>query len=99
MITHSVYFRLNHAAGSAGETKFLADSEPLASLPTVIGFKYLKQTSRKNSFTHGFTMDFTDQAAYDAYNTHPVHTAYVQNIWIPNVAEFMEIDYEVLPRA
>lgn len=96
MICHSVFFRLKHEAGSAEEKAFFANSMPLASLPTVQNFRRLKQTSKKNTFTHGFAMDFTDQAAYDAYNTHPVHTAYVRDIWIPHVAEFMEIDHETL---
>jgi hypothetical protein len=96
MIRHSVFFKLNHTAGSAGEAAFFESSKPLAKLPTVQNFKKLKQTSKKNNFAYGFAMDFADQAAYDAYNNNPVHTAYVKDIWIPNVAEFMEIDYEVI---
>jgi hypothetical protein len=93
MITHSVFFRLHHAAGSPTETKFFIDSLALAKLPTVVNFQHLKQTSKKNNFTHGFSMQFKDQKAYDAYNNDPIHTAYVKNIWIPQVAEFMEIDF------
>jgi hypothetical protein len=95
MITHSVFFRLHHAAGSQGEMKFFIDSLVLAKLPTVGNFQRLKQTSKKNNFTHGFSMQFKDQKAYDAYNNDPIHTAYVKNIWIPQVAEFMEIDHVV----
>ena len=38
-------------------------------------------------------MEFADQAAYDGYNEHPVHTAFVADRWVPEVADFLEIDY------
>jgi hypothetical protein len=38
-------------------------------------------------------MEFADQAAYSAYDSHPDHTAFVRERWIPEVAAFMEIDY------
>jgi hypothetical protein len=93
MITHSVFFRLHHAPASHEETMFFLNSLPLAALPTVRNFRRLKQTSPKNPFTHGFSMQFENQQAYDAYNTDPTHTANVQTIWLPQVAEFMEIDH------
>jgi hypothetical protein len=96
MITHSVFFRLKHDAGSAGERDFFEKSKPLETLPTVKNFVRLKQTSKKNDFAFGFSMQFVDQSAYDAYNVHPVHSAYVSDVWIPNVADFMEIDHVAL---
>ncbi len=93
MIRHTVVFRLKHKEASMLEKKFLDDSLVLASLPTVKKFERLRQTSPKNNFKFGFSMEFDDQAAYDAYNMHPTHVAYVHDIWIPQVAEFMEIDY------
>jgi hypothetical protein len=95
MITHSVFFRLHHAAGSQAEMKFFIDSLPLAKLSTVKNFQRLQQTSKKNNFTHGFSMQFKDQQAYDAYSNDPTHTTYVKNVWIPQVAEFMEIDHVI----
>jgi Stress responsive A/B Barrel Domain len=94
MIRHTVVFRLKHPSGSAAEKKFLDDSLALGDLPTVKNFERLKQVSSKNTFTHGFSMEFDGQPAYDAYNVHPVHAAYVRDRWLPEVAEFMEIDYE-----
>jgi hypothetical protein len=93
MIRHTVFFKLKHAAGSTAESKFFADSKPLETLPTVKNFERLKQTSKKANFDWGFAMSFEDQAAYDEYNNHPVHVAYVKDIWIPNVEAFQEIDY------
>ena len=40
-------------------------------------------------------MEFADQAAYEAYNEHPDHVAFVQDIWIPEVTDCIEIDYAV----
>jgi hypothetical protein len=38
-------------------------------------------------------MEFVDQAAYNTYNDHPWHVAFVNDKWIPEVSRFMEIDY------
>jgi Stress responsive A/B Barrel Domain len=39
-------------------------------------------------------MEFGGDAAYEAYNDHPDHVAFVQGRWIPEVSEFLEIDYQ-----
>jgi hypothetical protein len=96
MIRHTVVFRLKHPAGSAEEKKFLADALCLVSIPGVEKFEQLRQTSPKNDFHFGFSMEFVDTAAYQAYNVHPTHSQFVQERWIPEVEEFMEIDYEPL---
>jgi hypothetical protein len=38
-------------------------------------------------------MEFADRAAYDGYNRHPDHVAYVRDRWVPEVETFLEIDY------
>lgn len=94
MITHSVFFRLKHEAGSAEEKAFIDTCRRvLEPIPGTRGFRVLKETSPKNNFAFGLTMDFADQAAYDAYNNHPDHVNFVQGTWIPNVEEFQEIDH------
>lgn len=93
MIRHTVVFRLKHAEGSQAEADFLKEAMVLASIPGVGKFEQLRQVSRKNSCRFGFSMEFADQAAYTAYNDHPDHVAFVRDRWIPEVAEFMEIDY------
>lgn len=92
MICHSVFFRLKHQEGSVEERDFFAASEVLATLPTVRNFEALRQVSPKNGFSYGFAMEFDDQAAYEAYNAHPHHLAYVETVWKSNVEEFIEID-------
>ena len=93
MIRHTVVFTLKHSQGSAEEKKFLEDALALAGIPTVQNFERLRQVSRKNNFKFGFSMEFADQAAYDAYDTHPTHVAFVRDRWKVEVADFMEIDY------
>jgi len=96
MIRHTVVFRLKHPKGSQAEKDFLAAADVLTTIPGVEKFEKLKQMSRKNSYDFGFSMEFADQAAYDAYDAHPEHVRFVEGRWKPEVAEFLEIDYERL---
>jgi heme-degrading monooxygenase HmoA len=93
MIRHTVVFRLKHPTGSAAEAEFLAAGMALANIPGVERFEQLRQVSRKNEYSFGFSMEFADQAAFTAYDTHPDHRAFVRHRWVPEVAAFMEIDY------
>ncbi len=93
MIRHTVVFRLRHPAGSPAEADFLAAAGVLARIPGVESFEQLRQVSPKNNFHFGFSMEFADQTAYDAYNSHPDHVAFVRDRWLPEVETFLEIDY------
>lgn len=93
MIRHTVTFRLRHAPGSAAERDFMQAACELAKIEGVRKFECLRQTSPKNNFTFGLSMEFADAAAYGLYSAHPDHTAFVQQRWIPEVEEFMELDY------
>lgn len=94
MIRHTVVFRLKHAPGSEAERDFLQAACALASIEGVQKFECLRQVSAKNPYTFGLSMEFADAAAYAFYSDHPDHSAFVQGRWIPEVEEFMEIDYE-----
>jgi hypothetical protein len=94
MIRHTVAFRLRHPAGSEQESDFLRAALALADIPGVERFEQLRQTSSKNEFAFGFSMEFADQAAYDGYNEHPVHVAFVADRWAAEVEDFLELDYE-----
>ena len=37
-------------------------------------------------------MEFPDAAAYAAYNGHPAHVQFVETRWVPEVADFQELD-------
>jgi len=97
MIRHTVAFRLKHKAGSPEEGRFLADGRSiLTAIPGVQKFEALRQVGRKNGYAFGFSMEFADQAAYDGYDRHPDHVAFVRDRWLPEVADFLEIDYAPL---
>lgn len=96
MIRHTVVFSLRHAKGSPEEAAFLADARVLAAIPGVGAFEQLRQVSAKNTFDYGFSMEFADQSAYDHYNNHSDHVAFVRDRWVPEVETFLEIDYEPL---
>jgi hypothetical protein len=96
MIRHTVAFSLKHPPGSPGEKSFLAAGQKLAAIPGVEKFERLRQVGAKNAFTFGFSMEFADRKAYQDYNQHPDHVRFVQERWIAEVADFLEIDYEPL---
>ena len=96
MIRHTVVFTLAHAPGSVEEASFLEAATVLAGIPGVERFEQLRQVSPKNDYSFGFSMEFADQAAYSAYNEHPDHVAFVEGRWVPEVTDFLEIDYTAL---
>ena len=93
MIRHTVVFSLKHEAGSAEEKAFLDAALILKAIPGVQKFEQLRQVSPKADFDFGFSMEFADPSAYEAYNTHPDHVAFVRDRWMPEVDHFQEIDY------
>jgi hypothetical protein len=94
-VRHTVSFVLVHSQGSGEEADFLAAAARLADVvPGVEAFEVLREVSPKNPFVHGLSMEFADRAAYNAYNEHPEHVAFVQDRWLAEVSDFLEIDYE-----
>ena len=91
-IRHSVVFTLTHPEGSAGEADFFDAIRRLEAIPGVEAFELMREVSPKNDYRYGLTMEFADRAAYDAYNTHPEHVAFVERRWDAEVAGFLEID-------
>jgi hypothetical protein len=93
-IRHTVAFRLKE---TTDEGDFLAAAAGLAAIPGVEEFEILREVSPKNGFAFGISMEFADRAAYEGYNEHPDHVRFVQERWLPEVEEFLEIDYVRLP--
>jgi len=72
---------------------FLEDGKRiLTAIPVVQNFQAFKQVSKKNDFQYGFSMVFANQDDYDTYNKHPDHVAFVQERWLKEVTDFLEID-------
>ncbi|PLT44732.1 Dabb family protein [Paenibacillus pasadenensis] len=95
-IRHMVIFDLRHEEGSAEEARFLEDGmRILTSIPVVRAFGAFRQTSAKNDYRFGFSMEFDSQADYDAYNAHPAHVSFVEERWQAEVSRFLEIDFDL----
>lgn len=94
-IKHMVTFSLHAGKDNPEAEAFLKESAAqLAPIPGVEQFEVFRQVSVKNDYDYGFSMVFADQAAYDAYNVHPVHQAYVAERWLKEVSRFQEIDFQ-----
>ena len=92
-IRHTVAFTLGHAPGSEDERDFLAAAAELAAIPGVEAFELLDEVSPKNGFRFGISMEFANRPAYDGYNGHPDHVRFVSERWVPEVRDFLELDY------
>ena len=92
-IRHTVAFTLVHSEGSAGERDFLEAAEHLATIPGVEAFELLAEVSPKNAYRFGISMEFADRPAYQRYNDHPAHVRFVEERWLSEVSEFLELDY------
>jgi hypothetical protein len=93
MIRHTVVFRLKHPAGSEAERDFLAAAQALVSIPGVAKFELLRQVGKNCAYTFGISMEFADADVYARYDDHPAHVRFVQERWLAEVADFLEIDY------
>ena len=92
-IRHTVAFALTHPEGSSAERDFLEAAERLAAIPGVEAFELLVEVSPKNDYRFGISMEFADRAAYEGYNEHPDHVRFVQERWLAEVSDFLELDY------
>ena len=92
-IHHAVYFVLRYAEGSEEERIFFSRADALGSIPGVQSFRRVREVSSNNPFHFGLMMQFESEAAYEAYNEHPDHMRFVEEVWIPGVSDFQEIDF------
>ena len=95
-IRHTVSFTLRHLAGSPKEAAFLAAAATLAAIDGVEAFELLHQVGAKSDFRFGISMEFAGRDAYDGYNEHPDHVRFVAERWVPEVSDFLELDYTSL---
>ena len=92
-IRHTVAFTLAHQEGSAEERDFLEAAERLAAIPGVEAFELLAEVRPKNGYRFGISMEFADRGPYESYNEHPDHVRFVQERWLVEVSDFLELDY------
>jgi hypothetical protein len=92
-IIHKVIFCLKYDKSAPETEKFLSDGRAiLTSIPVVRNFEVFQQISPKNDYDFGFSMEFENREAYEAYNIHPLHVDFVEQRWKQEVTRFLEID-------
>ena len=78
----------------AGQARAYAYDFATNHVPGVQEFEILHEVSPKNDYRFGISMEFADAAAYTGYNEHPEHVQFVQTRWLPEVSDFLEVDYQ-----
>lgn len=96
MIRHSVILTLYSSLSPSEKMQFFAAVAELKQISGVQKFEVLKQTSQKNPFQYGISMEFESQEAYELYTNHSLHSAFVDKYWAACVKDFLEIDYQKL---
>ncbi len=96
MVRHTVIFTFKQTVDSNSQKEFFNAAQKLAGIPGVKKFELLKQTSKKNKFDFGISMEFDDHTQYDQYNNHKEHTLFIQQYWLKDVEDFLETDYSLL---
>jgi stress responsive alpha/beta barrel protein len=96
MVRHTVIFTFKQAVDSSSQKEFFDAAQKLAVIPGVKKFELLKQTSKKNKFHFGISMEFDDNNQYDQYNKHKDHALFIQQYWLKYVEDFLETDYSLL---
>ena len=71
-------------------------AKELAAIEGVDKFECLRQTNANNQFKYGLSMEFKNAQLYNNYSNYPMHISFVQQVWIPEVEDFLEIAYELI---
>ena len=95
-IRHAGIFNFKPKVSESQKHEFFVALKALEDINGVEKMEVSRQTSTKNKFKYGFSMEFASNEIYQAYSIHPQHDAFVKDFFIPLVEDFMEIDTEQL---
>ncbi|MFD3408371.1 Dabb family protein [Aquirufa sp. HETE-83D] len=95
-LRHAGIFNFKATVSESQKHEFFVALKALEEISGVEKMEVSRQTSSKNKFKYGFSMEFASNEIYQAYSIHPQHDAFVQEFFIPLVEDFMEIDTEQL---
>ena len=95
-IRHAGIFNFKPTVSESQKHEFFVALKALEEINGVEKMEVSRQTSTKNKFKYGFSMEFASNEIYQAYSIHPQHDAFVNDYFIPLVEDFMEIDTEKL---
>jgi hypothetical protein len=95
-IRHAGIFNFKPTVSESQKHAFFVALKALEEINGVEKMEVSRQTSTKNKFKYGFSMEFASNEIYQAYSIHPQHDTFVKDFFIPLVEDFMEIDTEQL---
>ncbi|MEY2636218.1 MAG: hypothetical protein RLZZ197_694 [Bacteroidota bacterium] len=95
-IRHAGMFNFKPTVSESQKHEFFVALKALEDINGVEKMEVSRQTSTKNKFKYGFSMEFASNEIYQAYSIHPQHDTFVKDFFIPLVEDFMEIDTEQL---
>jgi hypothetical protein len=95
-IRHAGIFNFKPTVSESQKHEFFIALKALEEISGVEKMEVSRQTSTKNKFKYGFSMEFASTEIYQAYSINPQHDAFVKDFFIPLVEDFMEIDTEKL---
>ena len=95
-IRHAGIFNFKPTVSESQKHEFFVALKALEDINGVEKMEVSRQTSTKNKFKYGFSMEFASNDIYQVYSIHPQHDAFVKDFFIPLVEDFMEIDTEQL---
>ena len=95
-IRHAGIFNFKPTVSESQKHEFFVALKALEDINGVEKMEVSRQTSTKNKFKYGFSMEFASNEIYQAYSIHPQHEAFLKDFFIPLVEDFMEIDTEQL---
>jgi hypothetical protein len=95
-LRHAGIFNFKPTVSESQKHEFFVALKALEEIDGVQKMEVSRQTSSKNKFKYGFSMEFVNNEVYQAYSIHPQHDAFVKEFFIPFVEDFMEIDTEIL---
>ena len=95
-LRHAGIFNFKATVSESQKHEFFVVLKALEEITGVEKMEVSRQTSTKNKFKYGFSMEFASPEIYQAYSVHPQHDAFVRDFFIPLVEDFKEIDTEKL---
>lgn len=93
-IRHIVLFTFKNEITDLEKEAFFEDSKKLIAIEGVKKFEILKESSAKNKFEQGFSMEFDNDYYYQAYLVNPINRDFVREQWLKWVDDYMVLDYE-----
>ena len=93
-LRHAGIFNFKPTVSESQKHEFFVALKALEEINGVEKMEVSRQTSSKNKFKYGFSMEFANNEIYQAYSIHPHRYAFVQDYFIPLVEDFLEINTE-----